>query len=158
MLAAIAKRQPTLLPFATWIYQQPSRLIIPRAPVGSTPIMSERGVCQVDPCQMLYFSLTTQDQLESILLTHPEVAPVTYRSKLDCWPCHITPAERRPSFDSLMLSHVTQYTSWAIKLTQQQMSCSRKFLRPTATLYPARTLTPSQRRYSNLFKDNNGAH
>ena len=78
MLAAIAKRQPTLLPFATWSYRQPSSLIIPWAPAGSAPIMSECGVRQGDPCGVLYFSLTTQDQLESLRLTHPEVAPIAY--------------------------------------------------------------------------------
>ena len=78
MLEAIAKRQPTMLPFATWAYRQPSRLIVSGAPAGTPPIMSERGVRQGDPCGPLFFALTTQDQLEQVALLHPDVTPLAY--------------------------------------------------------------------------------
>jgi hypothetical protein len=78
MLKSVKKRQPGMLPFAAWAYRQPSRLIVSGAPEGTTPIMSECGVRQGDPCGGLYFSLTTQDQLETINLTHPDAGPVAY--------------------------------------------------------------------------------
>ena len=78
MLAAVAKCQPALLPFAAWAYRQPSRLIMTRAPEHAAPITSECGVRQGDPCGGLFFSLTTQDQLETIGLTHPDAAPLAY--------------------------------------------------------------------------------
>jgi hypothetical protein len=78
MLAAVAERQPGLLPFAIWGYQQPSRLLVDGAPEGEAPIMSECGVRQGDPCGGLFFSLTTQSTLESIRQAHPDAAPVAY--------------------------------------------------------------------------------
>ena len=76
MLAAVAKRQPSMLPFAAWTYRHPSRLLVSGAPDETPPILSECGVRQGDPCGMLYFALTVQDHLEQIRLTHPAAAPL----------------------------------------------------------------------------------
>ena len=78
MLEAIGKRQPSMLPFAIWAYRQPSRLFVSGAPEGTAPIMSEQGVRQGDPLGTLYFCLTTQDQLETLSVLHPNVAPIAY--------------------------------------------------------------------------------
>ncbi len=78
MLDAIAERQPTLLPFATWVYRQPSRLFVSGAPEGTPPIMSECGVRQGDPCGPLYFALTLQGPLESMSRRYPEAPGRAY--------------------------------------------------------------------------------
>lgn len=78
MLNAIAARQPTLLPFAAWTYKQAGRLFVDGMPEGTPPILSECGVRQGDPCGVLYFSITTQDMLEKMKLTHPGAPPLAY--------------------------------------------------------------------------------
>ena len=78
MLAAIVKRQPTLLPFAAWTYKQSSRLFVDGMPSSTPPILSQCGVRQGDPCGVLYFSLTTQDILEKVRILHPEAPILSY--------------------------------------------------------------------------------
>lgn len=78
MLKAVAKRQPSMLPYAVWAYRHSSRLFVRGFPQGTPPILSERGVRQGDACAAYYFALTEQDVLEAIALTHPATSPVAY--------------------------------------------------------------------------------
>ena len=64
MLNAVATRAPSLLPFATYMYAQPSTLYISGAHEGTEPIMSCQGVRQGDPCAPLFFALAIQDDLQ----------------------------------------------------------------------------------------------
>ena len=63
MLEAVAARAPSLLPFAAYMYAQPSTLYISGAHEGTQPILSEQGVRQGDPCAPLFFALSIQDAL-----------------------------------------------------------------------------------------------
>lgn len=96
LLAAIAKRQPSLLPFASWSYGQASRLYVEGAPPDTPPVMSECGVRQGDPLGPLYFALALQDPLERMALVHPASAPLAYADDtfLQSSPAVVIPAFR----------------------------------------------------------------
>ena len=76
MLAAVAERQPSLLPFVAWEYKQASRLIVRGAPEGTPPIMSQSGLRQGSVLAGLLFGLTTQGPLEALRLTIPRAPAV----------------------------------------------------------------------------------
>jgi len=67
MLDAVKERAPALLPYAIWANTSPARLHVVGAPDGSAPIISSRGVKQGDPIAPLFFALTLQGPLESVV-------------------------------------------------------------------------------------------
>ena len=75
MLEAVATRGPSLLPFATYMYAQPSTLYISGAHEGTEPILSSQGVRQGDPCAPLFFALGIQDDLQRASAAGNQGAP-----------------------------------------------------------------------------------
>lgn len=75
VLAAVATRAPTLLPFAQWMYGQPSPLLVAGA---QEDIWSSSGVRQGDPCGPLFFAITMQQMLEEVAEVFPEVRVIAY--------------------------------------------------------------------------------
>jgi len=71
VFAAVAKREPGLLPYVRWLYGTPSQLHVLGAPTDADPIYSEAGVRQGDPISPLLFALTLQDPLEHTAAHHP---------------------------------------------------------------------------------------
>jgi hypothetical protein len=63
MLEAVAQRCPSLLPFATLPYANPTPL---RLRGSAATIASTRGVHQGDPCSPLFFALALQGPLEEL--------------------------------------------------------------------------------------------
>ena len=78
MLKAIAEQEGGLLPFATWMYGQPSRLFPVGAPQGTPYIPSQDGIRQGDPPGGLYFGLSLQGPLKEVQAAHPAAKPIAY--------------------------------------------------------------------------------
>jgi hypothetical protein len=78
VLAAVCERAPTLLPFIQWTYRQHTRLFVCGSPQGSGPLLSQRGVCQGDPCGMLVFCLALQTTLEQNQQLHPQTQVLAF--------------------------------------------------------------------------------
>ena len=78
MLAAIVKRQPTLLLSVAWTYKQSRRLFVDSMPTNTPPILSQCAERRGDPCSVLSFKLTSQDILEKTRILRLEALIIAY--------------------------------------------------------------------------------
>jgi Reverse transcriptase (RNA-dependent DNA polymerase) len=96
VLDAVMHQQPSLLPFAQWVYGAPGRLFVLGAEPGTPPIASARGVRQGDPCGPLFFGMALQGPLEATQRLHPDARLVAYADDifLQGSPAAVVPALR----------------------------------------------------------------
>jgi hypothetical protein len=77
VFAAVAKREPGILPYVRWLYGTPTQLHVIGTPLEAQPILSSAGVRQGDPISPLLFALTLQDPLKQTAEQHPAAAIIS---------------------------------------------------------------------------------
>jgi hypothetical protein len=70
--------RPAILPFLSWAYGSPSRVLLRGAPHDSSPVLSISGVKQGDPLNLLLFAFTLEGHLQRVATAHPAAQIVTY--------------------------------------------------------------------------------